>query len=186
MHTWALVKGILEENYAVRSTLGFYACRMFSARQEKGEGVASWGSRTDEMQTELREAAKRVCKPEELLGAIGLINHLGKACFIQGLQNERIQTIVRSRGESILLSQAVKISLKEEGTISSTREKSTAGGNTVRCTNCNRLGHLVSKYVRNVSPLPTARAVNFVSCFKCGRVGHLARNCRRESNNEFC
>ena len=42
MHTWALVKGILEENYAVRRTLDFYACRMFSARQEKGESVASW------------------------------------------------------------------------------------------------------------------------------------------------
>jgi hypothetical protein len=128
-HTWALVKGILEEKYAVRRTLDFYTCRMFSARQEKGEGVASWGSRIDEMQTELtlilltlsigrahnnarkwqmgfnlafkglREAAKRVCKPEELLGAIGLINHLGKACFLQGIHSERIQTIVRSRDE---------------------------------------------------------------------------------------
>ena len=50
-HTWALVKGILEENYAVRRTLDFYTCRMFSARQEKYESVASWGSRIDEMQT---------------------------------------------------------------------------------------------------------------------------------------
>jgi hypothetical protein len=50
-HTWALVKGILEENYAVRRTLDFYACRMFSARQWRGEGVSSWGSRIDEMQT---------------------------------------------------------------------------------------------------------------------------------------
>jgi hypothetical protein len=104
------------------------------------------------MQTELREAAKRVCKPEEVLGAIGLINHLGKVCFVQGLHNERIQTIVRSRGESILLSQAVEISLEEEVAISSMREKSTAGGSTVRCTNCNRLGHLASKCARNGFP----------------------------------
>jgi len=41
-HTWALVKGILEENYAVRRTLDFYTRRMFSARQEKGESVTSW------------------------------------------------------------------------------------------------------------------------------------------------
>jgi hypothetical protein len=41
-HTWALVKGILEENYAVRRTSDFYACRMFSARQQKYEIVASW------------------------------------------------------------------------------------------------------------------------------------------------
>jgi hypothetical protein len=77
---------------------------MFGARQEKGENVASWGSRIDEMQTDLREAARHVCKTEEIKGAIGLINHLGKACFIQGLHNERIQTIVHSRGESILIS----------------------------------------------------------------------------------
>jgi hypothetical protein len=36
------------------------------------------------MQTDLREAARRVCKEEEIKGAVGLINHLGKACFIQG------------------------------------------------------------------------------------------------------
>ena len=62
-HTLALAKGNLEENYSVRRTLDFYACRMFSARQEKGETVALWGSRIDEMQTELREAARRVCRP---------------------------------------------------------------------------------------------------------------------------
>jgi len=83
---------------------------MFSARQEKGESVASCGSRIDEMQTDLRKAARRVCKEEEIKGAVGLINHLGKACFIQGLHNERFQTIVRSKGESILLSQAIEIS----------------------------------------------------------------------------
>ena len=36
-HTWELVKSILEENYAIRRTLDFYACKMFSARQEKYE-----------------------------------------------------------------------------------------------------------------------------------------------------
>jgi hypothetical protein len=144
-HTWALVKWILEKNYAVRRTLDYYACRMFSARQGKDEQVASWGSRIDNMQTELREAARRVCKSEELIGALWLINHLGKACFVQGLHNERIQTIVRSRGESILLSQAVEIFLEEEGAILTIREKSGAGGNTVRCSNCNKIGHVASK-----------------------------------------
>ena len=122
----------LRNNYAVRRTLDFYACRMFGARQEKGENTASWGSRIDEMQTELREAARRVCKPEEIQGAVGLIGHLGKACFLQGLQSERIQTIFRSRGESILLSQAVELSLEEEGAIPSIREKSGAGGNNLQ------------------------------------------------------
>jgi len=40
MHTWELVRGILEENYAIQRTLDYYAFKMFSARQEKGESVA--------------------------------------------------------------------------------------------------------------------------------------------------
>ena len=96
------------------------------------------------MQTELREAARRVCKPE-IHGAVGLIGHLGKACFIQGLSSERIQTIVRSRGESIALSQAVELSLEEECAIFSNQEKSMAAGHIIRCTNCNRIGHTAGK-----------------------------------------
>jgi hypothetical protein len=87
-HTWGLVKAIPEENYATRRTLDFNACRMFSARQSASESIANWGSKIDTLQTDLREAARRVCKPEEIVGAMGLINHLGKACFIQGLHYE--------------------------------------------------------------------------------------------------
>jgi hypothetical protein len=79
-HSLGLVKAILEENYATRRTLDFYACKMFSARQSASESIASWGSKIDTLQTDLREAARRVCKPDEIVGAIGLRNHLGKAC----------------------------------------------------------------------------------------------------------
>ena len=48
------------------------------------------GNKIDELQRDLREAARWVCKCEEILGAIGLINYLGKTCFIQGLYNEHI------------------------------------------------------------------------------------------------
>jgi len=79
--SWELVKALLEENYATRRTLDYYACKMFSTRHSKNESIASWGNKIDELQTDLREAARRVCRHEEILGAIGLINHLGKACL---------------------------------------------------------------------------------------------------------
>ena len=81
-HSWELVRAILEENYTTRRTLDYYACKMFSARQSKNESIASWGNKIDELQTDLREDARWVCKPEDILGVIGPINHLGKAFFI--------------------------------------------------------------------------------------------------------
>ena len=46
-HSWELVKAILEENYATRRMLDYYACKMFSARQKKNESIASWGNKID-------------------------------------------------------------------------------------------------------------------------------------------
>jgi hypothetical protein len=57
--------------------LEYYACKLFSARQGKDENVVSWGNRIDTMQADLREAVRRVSKLEEILGAVGFINHLG-------------------------------------------------------------------------------------------------------------
>jgi len=74
------------------------------------------------MQSELRKAAYRICD-EEVIGAMGLINHLAKACFVQGLSNERIQTIVRSKGETALLSTCIDAALEEESAILSARER---------------------------------------------------------------
>jgi hypothetical protein len=70
------------------------------------------------MQSELRLATSKVCTGKELEGTIIMINYLTYACFIQGLSNGRIQTIVRSRGERVLLSSAVELLLEEESELS--------------------------------------------------------------------
>ena len=184
MHSWELVKAILEENYATRRTLDYYACKMFSARRGKNESIASWGNKIDELQTDLRDAAIWVCKPEEILGAIGLMNHLGKACFIQGLYNKHIWTIVWSRGESIL-SQAIEISLEEESAIISVavRFPPAANGPPLRCKKCNKLGHTASR-CSNSDKFPVANVKVVLSCFNCSCEGHVVKNCRRRPTHK--
>jgi hypothetical protein len=54
---------------------------------------------------------------------MGLINHLAKACFVQGLVNERNQTIVRAKGESAALSVCIDAALEEESAILSVKER---------------------------------------------------------------
>jgi hypothetical protein len=71
--TWVDVRRILEENYDIKRTLDYYACRMFSSRQGPNENIASWSSRINTMQSELREAAYRMCSEEEMVGALSLI-----------------------------------------------------------------------------------------------------------------
>jgi len=121
--TWRDVKHIQEENYGIRRNLDYYVCRIFRSRQGASESIASWSNRIDTMQSELREAAYRICEDEEVIGAMGFINHLAKTCCVQGLSNERIQTIVRSKGETALLSACIDTTLEEESAILSARER---------------------------------------------------------------
>ena len=76
-----------------------------------------------------------------------------------------------------MLLQAVAISLEDEGAIVSFSEKSGTGGNTPRCTICNRLGHMASKCVSKdrFHPANAQAVMSFMSSFKCGRAGQLAR-----------
>nr|CAD7571652.1 unnamed protein product [Timema californicum] len=201
--TWEDVRDVLEENYAIRRTLDFYACCMFNARQSNIEPIASWGSRVDTMQTDFKEAASRVCSQDEQKGALALVQHLAKACFIQGLSNERIQTIVRSRNTDVsILGSAVEIALEEESNIISQREKGTreikpfrmANNRTeIRCANCHRTGHRTERcYLRKqikqeVKREPRevhmgSRGVSYLCgrvCYLCGEPGHFQQDCPR-------
>jgi hypothetical protein len=71
--TFQEVKQVLEENYYVKRTLDYYACRMFISTQGKHESIASWSSRIDTMQLEIGESAFRICREDEFIGAMRLI-----------------------------------------------------------------------------------------------------------------
>ena len=49
---------------------------MFSSRQGASESIASWSTKIDTMQSELRVATYRICEDEEVICAVGLINLL--------------------------------------------------------------------------------------------------------------
>ncbi|KAJ8888051.1 hypothetical protein PR048_007537 [Dryococelus australis] len=94
--SWEGVRDILEEYCAVRRTLDYYACRMFGVRQVGQDTVADWGSRID---VGSEKTSARVLTREEMSSTQSLIDHLAKACFVQGLANEKVQLVVRSKSQ---------------------------------------------------------------------------------------
>jgi hypothetical protein len=147
---WDSVKNVLKEHYATNRILDFYACAMFNARQAKHETVATWCSRLDQLVSDFRDAATEDATSSEMCGISKLVSQLGKACFIQGLANERIQTIVRSRNPSHI-TEAAEIGTEEECALLSAKEKSLNAfhpndiNKTVRCNNCKCVGHKESQ-----------------------------------------
>ena len=101
-NTWEQVKAILEENYAVKRTLEYYASLLFTAKQGNSETVAQWGSRIDTMGVDLmREAKSRIEKtnPNAVEGGVILVSEFMKGTFIAGLKDDRIKYIVKAKGE---------------------------------------------------------------------------------------
>jgi hypothetical protein len=97
--------------------------KKFRSRHDKNEKISSLWSRLDQVQSELRLATSNVCTGKELEGVISRISYFSCACSIQGLSNERIQTIARSRGERGLLSTSVETPLEEESEFLSARDR---------------------------------------------------------------
>jgi hypothetical protein len=132
--TWAQVKVILGENYAVKRTLEYYAS-LFTAKQNSGERVAQWGSRIDNLGLDLmRKTKSRIEKinPGVIEGGVILISDLMKGTFVAGLRDDRIEYIVKARGDEESLAQLVETALQEESEVKSQTLKGHMGNLTWR------------------------------------------------------
>jgi hypothetical protein len=83
------------------------------------------------MQSEVREPAFRIYGEDEEIGGMGLISHLVKDCFVQGLVNERIQKIMRATSESLTLSERTDAT-QEVSAILSVKERASPDESLIR------------------------------------------------------
>lgn len=176
-NTWEQVKAILEENYATRRTIDFFACKLFNSKQGGNEGVANWGSRIDSMSADLTDAMMRLLPARDHEGAIAFLKYISKACFIQGLHDERVQTVVRARDERMLLPNAVEIALEEESAILSGRYKKQSFTPKAPNPKPQYQGNRDSRNEDRNDSKKGRPQVNIV-CYRCQEDGHFAKECK--------
>jgi hypothetical protein len=184
-NSWEQIKVILEENYAVRRTLEYYAGLLFTTKQGMNETVAQWGSRIDNMGIDLmREARTRIEKinPHAAEGGTILVSEFMKGSFISELKDDRVKYIVKAKGEENSLAQLVETALQEESEVRSQKFK--GNQNNLTWPNAGNFGGMRRDYKPQVK-----REVNVVTsmqCFRCQRAGHLAKNCRNKPTCGTC
>lgn len=109
-NTWEQIRANLEENYAIKGTLEYYAGMLFTTKQGVNETVAQWGSRIDNMGIDLiREAGARIEKlnPRAVEGrAIWFLKFM-KGSFIAGLRDDRTKYVVKAKEEESSLAQLI-------------------------------------------------------------------------------
>jgi hypothetical protein len=122
-------KAVLEENYSVRRTLDYYAHRAFTSKQGQTETISQWGARMDTVCGDLQRAERKHMEDlawtyEKREGGGGIIDLFIRACFIQGLHDDRIKTMVKGKGNvNTPMAQLVDVALEEESAIRAERFK---------------------------------------------------------------
>jgi hypothetical protein len=184
-NTWEQVRAILEENYAVKRTLEYYAGILFTTKQGANETIAQWGSRIDNMGIELmREVRTRIEKinPRAVEGGIILVSEFMKGSFVAGIKDDRIKYVVKAKGEDNSLAQLVETALQEESEVKSQRFKGTQGN--ISWPDQGNLGG----FRRDNGP-QIKREVNLVTSKQCDNRqgnGYLARHGRKRPTCETC
>ena len=125
LYTWKQVKAVLEENYSIRRTLDYYAHRPFTSKQGQTESISQWDARMDTVCGDLQLAASKHTEDlqwtnEKGEGGGDSIALFVRACFIQGLYDDRIKTMVKAtENVNTPMAQLVEVTLEEESGIKS-------------------------------------------------------------------
>jgi hypothetical protein len=190
LDTWEELREFLRNTYVEKRTLDFHANQLFRARQEKSDNISEWIQKIQALGSKFREAALKDCTPAERAGILTLSDRLRNICFIQGLNSDRIQTIVRSRNQDDF-DEIAETALEEESAIFSKNER--YKGNEkfpIQCTNCKKTGHTSSRcYLKykqdkvNISHFKANNQSKEITCWNCGEKGHSSRFCRKPRKN---
>ena len=176
VNNWKQAKAVLEEIYSLRRTLDYYVHKAFNSKKRLNETVSQWGAQMDIMCGDLQRAARKHMEDlawsgEKREGAGDITDLLIRACFIQGLYDERIKTMVKTkRGINSPMAQLVEVALEEESAIRSEHFWRNP-------TEQEQLGNQRNKDVHWVRNEHKEVRVATQGCHRCHKKGHIARNC---------
>ena len=176
VNNWEQAKTVLEENYSVRRTLDYYAHKAFNIKQRPNETVSQWGAQMNTMCGDLQSAARKHMEDlawsgEKREGGGDIIDLLIRACFIQGLYDERIKTMVKTKGSiNSPMEHLVEVALEEDSGIRSERFKRNPPEQGQIWNQKNKDVHWVKNERKEVR-LATQ------GCRRCHKKGHIVRNC---------
>ena len=99
VNNWEQAKAVLEENCSVRRTLDYYAHKVFNSKQIQSESVSQWGAMCGDLQKAARKHMEDLAwSSEKREGGGDIIDLLMRACFTQGLYDDKIKTMVKTKG----------------------------------------------------------------------------------------
>jgi hypothetical protein len=185
LDNWEQARAVLEENYSVRRTLHYHAHRAFTSKQGRNETISQWGVRMYSVCGELQRSARKHMEDpawtnEKREGGRDIIDLLIRACFIQGLYDERIKTMVKTKGcINAPMAQLVEIALEEECAIKSKRFRRNYPDK-------GQFGNKGTKNEVKTIPEPAVVQVATINCYRCQKEGHRANQCRNPPSCRKC
>ena len=143
IETWENLKTFLLNTYRDSRTLDYYLAELFTSKQNRNENVSEWIQRIQKMRARVREGAMLACNDAQKPGIEFFLEYMTKLCFINGLINDKIQMIVKSRNLQNF-NEIAEIALSEESAMLSRLGKFKNSNEEV-CKICKKPGHIGAK-----------------------------------------